>query len=379
MIRKIKRIILSKPILNRFVTYIYYWIKLYAKTMIRLLLGRYLVTSNKKFIYPTILQLPITYKCNCDCIMCGMHEKQSLTNFSVKELNSILENDLYKCVKSVGVNGGEPFLVLNLDEYIEVLLTRLPKLENIYIITNGSLTNRTLELLEKIKGICGINNVSLSVSVSIDGVAQTHDLVRGLKGVFEKAFETCINIRDNQSKYCDNFKIICTITSVNIYNINEVDVWAKKNNFEIAYNIATVHERLFNNLRLERFSVFSDNYTRLLAAEFFHALFYETKSPIYFQLFYYCLNKERLSYCSFSRDGVTITPEGNLSYCATHSKLIGNALISNSLGLYKNNLDYRDEMCKKHCDSCSHYAGVLTFKGQLIYNRAFLERNGGFF
>ena len=376
MINDIKAILKRKPFIYRFMTYIYWWPRLYGKTFARMMLGRYLVQKPRKFKYPTTLQLPITYKCNCDCIMCGMSENQSLENFTSEELRRIIKDDLFKSIISVGVNGGEPFLVSNLEEYIAVLIQSLPKLKNIFIISNGSFTKRTLKSLKKIKEMCKQNDITVSVSISIDGIDATHDLIRGLQGVFNKASETCKIINEDKEKYCDNFKVICTITKKNIVNINEVNLWAETNDLEISYNVATIHERLNNYSRLENFSVFSDKHTQMLTTEFFYSKFFETKSQIYFQLYYYCANKKRISTCSFKDDGVTITPEGDISYCATYSKIIGNALEDNSLRIYKENLGYREELCRDFCDNCSHYSGPLTLQGQMLYNKEIMKLIG---
>ncbi len=60
--------------------------------------------------YPTVIQLPITYLCNFDCVMCGMHHMIGRKDFTPDEIRKILQDELFTRIEYVGVNGGEPFL-----------------------------------------------------------------------------------------------------------------------------------------------------------------------------------------------------------------------------------------------------------------------------
>lgn len=374
MLINIKNVLNKHPITFRFFIYYYWWVKLYAKLLAKVLLFRFPV--DKRFLrgrQPTVLQLPITYKCNLDCIMCGMSSMRGKEDFSLEELSELLQNKLFKNIKNVGVNGGEPFLIPNLEQYIDLLIKHLPKLENIYIITNGYFTDNIINTLEIIKGNCSAVGVKLTVSVSIDGINETHDFIRGKAGVFKRAEKTCLAIIADQKKYCDEFGVICTITKHNIYNINEVDVWAKDNQIDISYNVATLHMRLFNAIKFDDFSIFADEHTKMMAAEWFFSKFYDTKSSLYFALYKYVSDMKRKTGCNFKYDGVTVTSEGNISYCATCSNVIGNGLKGNAYQLYHEKADYRNRLINDACASCSHYAGTLTFKAILEYNREILR------
>lgn len=130
---------------------LFFWSKYYAECCF-LYMAYAVVTiipERRKKIrkYPDTIQLPITYKCNFDCVMCGMHHLINNKDFTYKELEKILHDKLFSRVKAVGINGGEPFLKEDLLQCIQVMLKELPHLKNIYFISNGYFTDSMCEKL----------------------------------------------------------------------------------------------------------------------------------------------------------------------------------------------------------------------------------------
>ena len=289
--------------------------------------------------------------------MCGMQKLVHKPGFTPEELRTILKDSLYKNINSVGVSGGEPFLLKNIDEYIQVLFDSLPKLKNVYIISNGYFTNTILDKSEKILEICHKHSAKFGLSISLDGYGQLQDIMRGRKGAFEHVLSTCREILKKRNQYCDSFGTICTITKINVYNLVELDVFATQQGIPINYNVATIHKRLCNEERYEDFSVFTDEHARMMAAEFFYGKFLQTKKEHYYGLYYIVNTGERIYSCTSKTDVVTITPDGGLSYCATHSDIIGSANSDSSEKLFfnKKNLADRKQMQSENCKGCSHY------------------------
>lgn len=355
-----------KIIIGEFPLQIYRWLVTAAKVYIvffrRLVKGRY--AKHKDNTYPTTIQLPITYKCNFDCVMCGMQKLIHQPGFTPDELSIILKDNLYKNVSSVGVNGGEPFLLKNIDEYIEALFASLPKLKNVYVISNGYFTSAILEKSEKILEICHKHSAKFGLSISLDGYGQMQDIMRGRKGAFGHAVATCQEILNNRNRYCDSFGTICTVTKLNVYNLAEIDTFAAQHDIPINYNVATIHKRICNEEKYKDFSVFTDEHARLMAAEFFYEKFLQTKKECYYGLYYIVNNGERISSCEAKTDVVTVTPDGSLSYCATHSNIIGSAYSKSSEKLFfdEKNLSYRKKMQSEYCKSCSHYSGRMELE-----------------
>ena len=51
--------------------------------------------KNKMQEYPNTIQMPITYKCNYDCVMCGMRHLIKRDDFTSEDLNIILQDKLF--------------------------------------------------------------------------------------------------------------------------------------------------------------------------------------------------------------------------------------------------------------------------------------------
>lgn len=354
--------------------YIAYFIRR-IKLKIKLLISS-LLPEKKRNVekYPKTIQLPITYKCNFDCIMCGMRNLVHNKDFTYKDLDKILSDELFKEVTSVGLNGGEPFLKPDLVDCIKIMMNRLKKLKNINIISNGFFTDNIIKTLEQIKLICEEKNVNVNIAFSVDGVSEMQDFMRGTKNAWINVNKTIDSIKSNQKKYCDSIEVISTITKHNIYNIEEVELWAKQKGITVAYNIATVNARIDNYSKLEDFTIFNDEDARMCAQEFFYKKFIETKSKRYFGIYMFIHKHKRYAPCPCQTNSwVTLTPNSQISYCATHSDELGNALEKSAYNIFNNNIDYLKNLVKDNCDMCSHYIYTLSKEGRKKYYRELLR------
>lgn len=320
--------------------------------------------QQKRVKFPETIQLPITYLCNFDCVMCGMHHMVNRKDFSARELGNILGNELFSKVKSVGVNGGEPFLKPDMIECIDVMIDKLPLLEQFYFISNGFYTDKIVTSLKCIKEKCNKKGIKVNISISVDGINDMQDFHRGKQGAFVHAEATLNELLKNRECYFDQIDIICTITKYNIERINEVEAWANSLGVEVAYNIATANVRIENEEKLNDFSIFSDEHARMLATEFFYYKYLETGSEKYFGLYLYLTEKKRYATCDCqNKKWVTLTPDSQISFCATYSNNLGSALENSAYELFNGNDCYLDEILETHCETCSHYMYSLNAGG----------------
>lgn len=330
--------------------------------------------KNKMQEYPNTIQMPITYKCNFDCVMCGMRHLIKREDFTYEDLNIILQDKLFHKIRSVGLNGGEPFIKEDLVQCVEVILKNLPELKKISIISNGFFTEKMCEKLAQIKAMCKERKVSVSLSLSVDGIGEMQNFHRGNKWAWEKLQATASELLSNKQRYCDYLDIICTITKYNIYHINEVECWAEGLNIPVAYNIATENVRIDNHEKLEDFTIFNDEKARMMAQEFFYCKFKQTHSQKYFAIYYFIRNRKRIAVCPCkNNEWVTLTPNCQLGYCATHSKELGNAKEVSAYQLFHGNLPYHKELTTEHCSTCSHYSYGLDKDGKKKYIKELLR------
>ncbi len=124
---------------------------------------------------PKFISVITTYRCNYRCHMCNIWQYPS------KPVEEITAAHLTKLppVSVVNVTGGEPFLRNDLSELLTVLHE---KADRVVISTNGYLTERIVKIAKR--------HPWIGVRVSVEGLPQVNDELRGVKAGFEHAIRT---------------------------------------------------------------------------------------------------------------------------------------------------------------------------------------------
>lgn len=146
--------------------------------------------------------LAVTYKCNYKCLICNiwrlyLHEP-SKAKLELK-LDEIKE--VFKKSKPVWISltGGEPFLRNDIIEIVQAVYEESENLKIINVSTNGSLPDRIEKVVAEV--IEEIKVPLMYVTVSLDGDRNRHDLIRGVKGAWEKALETFFRLHQLSTYY----------------------------------------------------------------------------------------------------------------------------------------------------------------------------------
>lgn len=123
---------------------------------------------------PTDVSVITTYRCQMRCKMCDIWRNP--TN-KTKEITP-KELEILPSLKFANVTGGEPFLREDLEDIIEVLYTKAPR---IVISTSGYWVEKTIRLAERFPNI--------GIRVSIEGLEQTNNYLRGREDGFERGLK----------------------------------------------------------------------------------------------------------------------------------------------------------------------------------------------
>lgn len=147
--------------------------------------------------FPRLLPINYTvsllYSCNSRCATCNVWKKKA-RNLSVDEYKKIFSS-VKKAPYWLTFSGGEPFLRQDLDEVvIGIYEISHPRIIN--IPTNGILTNAIIDKTAKIAKACP--KAQIIVNVSIDGIEQQHDEIRGVPGNYKKAVSTVQRLKELQ-------------------------------------------------------------------------------------------------------------------------------------------------------------------------------------
>jgi len=142
--------------------------------------------------FPPKVGFITTYRCNLKCQMCKIWEKQPGNELSCDEIENFFS--ISNKFSWVGVTGGEPFLRKDLAQISEIILHNCKDLCVIQFATNGTLTETILETTERI--IASKNSkVKVLFSISIDGVREAHDKIRGVPGSWDRTVQTYLRLK----------------------------------------------------------------------------------------------------------------------------------------------------------------------------------------
>lgn len=341
--------------------------------------ARHKPADGKKKLYPKVIQLPLTYKCNSKCIMCNIWQMDHSNEIGVEEFAGMLQDPLFAQVESVGINGGEPSLIKELPSYAAEIL-KLPNLKSLNIISHGFNKKALWPKLEEIYAQCKEKGIYFHVSISLDGYDDIHNVVRGMP-VFKMTDQTIKEVQGNKEKYCDSIDVGCTIMRQNVDYLIELDTYAKQNDFDIKYRMGIENKRIESDKLVSQYSLFYDKSIQS-AKEFFHSRFFEAKTFKdkfkYYSIFHFLTakKKERLLGCHWQEEGITMDSRGDLYYCAVASDKIGSLREEKGEDIFfsEKNLEYRQSILDHNCNDCIHdYHGKANFSNILLFFKAYLS------
>ena len=147
-----------------------------------------IIASNfKRLAFPFKCSVAVTYRCNMRCRMCNIWKKPpNGGELTVEEIEGFFRRA--GRFSWVGITGGEPFLRDDLAGVVDAIVGNSRRLCALHFATNGSLTERIVEVVGAVRKKHG--RLKLVFTVSIDGPAALHDEIRGSRGCWEKAMET---------------------------------------------------------------------------------------------------------------------------------------------------------------------------------------------
>lgn len=323
----------------------------------------YLTTQTKPWPLekPIIIQFPVNDICNSKCQMCNIWQQKFDSQITPLELSKVLENPLFSEVRGVGINGGEPTLRKDLAELIDTLFIKLPKLSTISLITNALKSEMVTERIQEIGQVIRKHQGQLDVMVSLDGVGDVHDRVRGRQGNFANAVKVIDFIQS--STLVTNRRLGCTVVRENVYGVHDLLEFALSKDIYIKYRVGIPHQRLYSKEVIDPFALtFEERYHFAIFLENVIQFYEKSEEQRYFyksligQLIY---QLPRAAGCDWQHRGVSLSARGEILYCAVASKVLGSAIEQDAEALYKNNAAHMKEIIETKCSSCMHdYVGL---------------------
>ncbi|WP_029904694.1 polysaccharide pyruvyl transferase family protein [Prevotella sp. 10(H)] len=319
---------------------------------------------------PQILSYLITNLCNSHCITCNIWKEREGKTIELNDLKATLDKELFSEIRHVGISGGEPSIFPDLKYHIKEILNSLPNIKSVSITSNSIQPDFWINNLEPIFGTCKEKNVYFQINLSLDGVGEVHNKVRGTNGNFESFEKVLSLVREKQIPY----QIHTTINRYNVYHVNAILGYAKSKNADIIFRLASEISRLSNKRVIERISLdkkqisfFCDfinsesllNYTRSIGRK----LYYKHLANQLLK------TGKRSAPCYFQKEGVVLSSDKNLFYCSRFETPFSEIYdIDLSKSFFNDRL--RNNCISENCSSCYHdQTGFWSFSevlGQLF-------------
>lgn len=276
--------------------------------------------------YPTqIANFAVTYRCTSRCQNCNIWQKPPENELTLDEIAQFFttNKDLFRNVKSIQLTGGEPFLREDLPEIANIVSKTIPECM-VWIPTNGLdpelVTSQCQQML--------FNGVKLGVSVSIDGISQMHDIIRGQAGSYKLARKTLsrlISIQKAQPRF--KISVGYTLTPENINEAPIVQRIAYNNGVDFSFR--PVNRSSFYYSNKERVALDSDSVTSVLHAIAFNAVNHKGRLGALTLLQYIKGAKKYLTDgrdlpCTSGSSSFFLDPMGNVYPCLVMDNKLGN-------------------------------------------------------
>lgn len=294
--------------------------------------------------------IALTEKCNLKCQMCNIWKIQNPTDLSLQNIEKL--HDL----KYINLSGGEPFLKTDLYEIVKLIKKNNPK-SNIIISSNGFMTDTIVSMMKKLIFI----DKNIGVRISIDGISETHNKIRGLENSFENAIETIKELKEN---HISNLGIAFTVSD---YNKNEIiDVYKLSKKLSIEFSLSSVQNseiyfsKLDNKISLDNNLINSINYIIKDQLKSF-SLKKWLRAYFDFGLLYYLRNKKRLIPADSGNFSVFIDSGANIYPSNLISDVLANLANSNL-----DNLNYKS-LTEEHFSICNTRGSMKKYFYKVIY------------
>ena len=146
---------------------------------------------------PTDASIILTYRCPMRCVMCNIWKNPTRKEEEIKaaDLKTLPQ------LKFINLTGGEPFIREDLPDIVEECYRHTKR---IVISTSGWFEDKVIDLAKRFPNI--------GIRISIEGLSQKNDELRGHQGGFDRGLRTLLTLKDMGLK---DIGFGCTVSNNN--------------------------------------------------------------------------------------------------------------------------------------------------------------------
>jgi MoaA/NifB/PqqE/SkfB family radical SAM enzyme len=258
--------------------------------------------------------ISVTNRCDARCQMCNiwqMERDEFLTAEDYRKLPNTLKN--------VNITGGEALLRPDIVEIVHAVYESAGK-PRIILATNGFRPDKTYDLIQQMRQFVP----NLGVAISLDGLEEYHNLMRGVPEAFSRATKTLQGLIDMG---ITDLRIGFTATAQNVSQLPLVHQLAAQLGVEFTATVAQESETYYGVNNLEKISEAD------VAKNFGYLVDCNLRSPVvknWFRAYFahgvikFVEEGKRITACSAASDFFYLSPRGDVYPCLTLPLKLGN-------------------------------------------------------
>jgi len=264
---------------------------------------------------------------------------------------------LPKSLRDVNITGGEAFLRTDLVEIVENLTSLNPQMRLVFS-TNGFLTDRIVDYMTKVRKF----NKKACISISLDGIGEMHDEIRGIPGAYEKVVNT---ISELKKAGIHDIRVGYTASDKNVSHLAAVYDFAQANNIEFTMSIVHNAENYFNidtnilndvdSLERQLNYVIKKELNQLNPRRLFRTYYFKG-------IINYAKTAKRLLPCCALKNSFFINSSGDIFPCNILETSIGNIKNEDFDTIWTSS---SQDGLRKFCSSCDKCWMVCTVKNSI--------------
>jgi len=285
---------------------------------------------------PSMLTYIVTFRCNARCIMCDSWKKEDQPELDASQIDTMLSK--VPRMDIVRLSGGEPFVRGDIGMIAEsVRVHQRPSL--LHITSNGILSDRIISFTENRN-----RRMPLFLLLSVDGMKQTHNRVRGVEFAWDRVNTTLRYLAPLRKKL--NLHISVNQTVVGREGIDEyfalreyLRPFGINNNLIVAYKESATYsapqggERsTVKDVRFQPFGDFTEKEIEYLIDQSARGLVHYSPAERIAKRYYLRGLKNRLvkniespnPRCVALSSHMRIYPDGTVPVCQFNSSEVGN-------------------------------------------------------
>lgn len=189
---------------------------------------------------PVDVSLKVTEKCNSRCITCNVWKEQAdKPDLTSADFDNLFNQLKAVRIRNIGFYGGEALLRKDIGELIQKAKRIIPDVR-VQVTTNGLLLkNKAAELVD-----AGID----MVSVSLDGIGEVNDNIRGVPGYYQRVIEGIEEVKRLDTGKRVLINTGATLVSQNIHQVPQMVDLARGLGISWSFNLFDTSPYHFLNI-----------------------------------------------------------------------------------------------------------------------------------